>query len=56
VRTATLDAVALLARRLNAANPDAKHPGKAKDRTQGQARFPLGFSVAFWGQKPSSFP
>ena len=28
-RTAKLDAVVLLVRRLKAANPDAKHPGKA---------------------------
>jgi hypothetical protein len=26
-----LDAAALLARRLKAANPDAKHPGKARE-------------------------
>ena len=29
-KTAKLDAVMLLARRLKAANPDAKHPGKAR--------------------------
>ncbi len=39
---AMLAAVVLLARRLKAANPDAKHPWKAEKIPEGKARFPSG--------------
>ena len=44
----------LLARRLKAADPDAKHPGKAEEISQGKACFRPGNFPAFWGQKPTN--
>ncbi len=45
-----------LARRLKAANPDAKHPGKAGEESQGKSELsPTGFFQAFLGQNPPTF-
>ena len=41
-RNGKLAATVLLARRLKAAIPDAKHPGKAEKIPEGKARFPSG--------------
>ena len=38
-----------------AANPDAKHPGKARENLRGKVHFPLKIFLAFLGQKPSIF-
>ena len=50
---AKLDAVELLARRLSAASPDAKHPGKAWEIHQEKASFLPGDSPGFlWVRSP----
>ena len=46
---AWIDAVVLLARRLSAANPDAKHPGKPGNNPQGKASFPPRIFPGFLG-------
>jgi hypothetical protein len=55
-KTAKLDNLVLLALPLKAANPDAKHPGKAGEKSlRGKHAFPLGFSRLSMGQTPHSF-
>ena len=50
------DTIRLLARPLSAANPDAKHPEKAGEKSAGgKLAFPLGFSRLSMGQKPQTF-
>jgi hypothetical protein len=54
--TAKLAAVVLLARRLKAANPDAKHPGKARIISWGKLAFPMEIIPRLsMGQKPALF-
>ena len=54
--TAKLADVMLLARRLKAASPDAKHPGKAGEESHGESELsPWDSSQAFLGQKPANF-
>ena len=50
-----LDAVVLLARRLKAASPDALHPGKAGEESEGESLLSHRIFPAFLGQKPTSF-
>ena len=54
-RNVQLAVVLLLARPPLAANPDAKHPGKAREESQGESELSLGIFPAFLGQKPSYF-
>ena len=50
-RTVWLDGLVLLARRPLDANPDAKHPGKAGEKSlRGKLAFPLGFSRLSWAR------
>ena len=52
---ARLDAVVLLARRLKAAKPGCFASGESQGKIRrGKLAFPLGFSRAFLGQKPSN--
>ena len=44
-----LAATVLLARRLKAASPDASHPGKAGEESEGKARFPSRIFPGFLG-------
>ena len=50
-----LAAVVLLARRLKAASPDALHPGKAGEESEGESLLSHRIFPAFLGQKPTSF-
>ena len=51
-----LDAAVLLARRPLDANPDAKHPGKAREESAGESKLsPSDFPRLSMGQKPSNF-
>ena len=53
-KTARLDRLVLLARPQKAANPDAKHPGKAGEKSlRGKRAFPLGIFPAFHGPEAS---
>ena len=45
----------LLARRLKAASPDALHPGKAGEESEGESLLSHRIFPAFFGQKPTSF-
>ena len=48
--------IMLLARRPLDANPGCKASGESQGMIRrGKFTFPLGFSRAFWGQKPSNF-
>jgi len=54
---ANLHVVVLLARRLKAAKPGCFASGESQGIIRrGKFTFPLGFSQAFLGQKPSNFP
>ncbi len=48
-------AVMLLARRLKAADLDAKHPGKAEENPRRKLAFALGFSWLSWDRSPLYF-
>ena len=48
-KTAKLDDLVLLARRLKAANPDAKHPGKAWEKSPRESELSLGDFPGFLG-------
>ena len=51
-----LAAAVLLTRRLKAASPDAKHPGKAGEKSEGERLLsPLDFPRLSEGQKPTNF-
>jgi hypothetical protein len=51
-----LAAVVLLARRLKAAIPDAKHPGKAGEESQGESELsPRDFPRLSWARSPQTF-
>ena len=51
-----LVATVLLTRRLKAASPDAKHPGKAGEKSEGERLFSsLDFPRLSEGQKPTNF-
>ncbi len=54
-RNVQLAVVVLLARPPLAANPDAKHPGKARENPRRKARFPLGFSRLSWARSHHTF-
>ena len=56
VKASWLDRLVLLARPLKAANPDAKHPGKAGNNPRGKSTFPPGIIPRLsMGQKSPSF-